>query len=301
MARGGGGGRQHIPEEELPAETPEQAAARLELGRTIYNNNMRLVTEIMDKKGLFLATMGAAGDIQTVERVKACPAKPGTFRLISRGDGTVPSFGSFEALSSDQRRISGLMITDFLKISSVVDRERTIGVVEGGEKVSNLKDRFGGVPVTSSQLREEREKMAVMLKERDEEKQKRELEEAMEEFNTFMSFEDMLKQERDGDGGEKEFLEDDGSKEEFSNGNNDIISFEEMLEKEKSYATDLEAEKDDINGEGTRDITTEQEKRIERNRKKRERQKRGKKKKRASEAEEVTALSTATILSKTLL
>ena len=85
--------------------------------------------KIAEKKGVFRARIGDAGDIHTIERAKPAPPQPGQYTIISKGTGKLPTFGTLEALTPEQQNVTQLMINDFGKMLRTKEAERKIGIL----------------------------------------------------------------------------------------------------------------------------------------------------------------------------
>uniref|UniRef100_A0A7S4MNE0 Uncharacterized protein n=1 Tax=Odontella aurita TaxID=265563 RepID=A0A7S4MNE0_9STRA len=164
-------------------------------GKVLYDNNIRLITQTMSKKGLYLVQMGNMGEITDIRRNMGTSnaGRAGTFRLICRGNGTVPTFGNTDALSDTQRNVVQIMQKDFERICNVVERDSQHGL-GGGKRSESLRNRFGGLPVTEGELRETGEKdVSAVAKRKSKGKQKSKRGKTKkEEEETALSFDEML-------------------------------------------------------------------------------------------------------------
>lgn len=139
----------------ITVEKKGDDAAFLEKGKLLYDNNIRLITQTMTKKGLYVVQMGNMGEVLEIRRnaagSKNSSGRPGFFRLICRGNGTVPTFGNTDALTETQKTVVQIMQKDFMRITNVVERDSRHGG-GGGRRSETLRDRFGGLPVTEAEL-----------------------------------------------------------------------------------------------------------------------------------------------------
>lgn len=186
---------QEVNRRELADETPEDEAARVARGRVLYHANIAWVMKTAHKKGLFRVHIGDAGDICSVERAKLAPPQPGSYTIISKGNGTTPSFGTLEALTKDQQGVTRQMIDDFGKILRTKEQEKKIGVMPGNDTVQDLKDRFGKLPVGDDELQEQEELAASQKRRLAEAEAEREQTAVMKEVEA-TSFEAILEEEK---------------------------------------------------------------------------------------------------------
>lgn len=193
---------QEVNRRELAEETPEEEAARNKRGMMLYRNNIVWVMKIAEKKGVFRARIGDAGDIHTIERAKPAPPQPGQYTIISKGTGKLPTFGTLEALTPEQQNVTQLMINDFGKMLRTKEAERKIGILPGNDTVQSLKDRFGKLPLHDDEVREQEEKVAAAERLVAEAEAQREQTAVMKEVES-MSFEDILEEEKKRERSEK--------------------------------------------------------------------------------------------------
>lgn len=184
----------------VAVEEKGEDAVFLEKGKILYDNNIRLITQTMSKKGLYLVTMGNMGEITDIRRNNGASnsGRAGTFRLICRGNGTVPTFGNTDALTENQKNIVQIMQKDFTRITNVVERDSKHGG-GGGKRSETLRNRFGGLPVTEAELRAQEKGVAgdAARKCRGKEKSRRAKSKKKDEDKD-LSFDEMLEALKNG-------------------------------------------------------------------------------------------------------